>query len=57
MSVTCRLRVTAKLFNIYLAKHGPIGNTTKETFSKYSGRGLYDLGNNDEYFAEFLEAK
>ena len=52
-----RLRLTAKLFDIYLSEHGPIGNTTSETYSKYSGRGLYDLGNNDEYFAEFFEAK
>ena len=54
------MRLTAKLFDIYLNEHGAIDNTTDSYSNKrkyFSGHGLYDLGNNDEYFAEFLEAK
>ena len=54
------MRLTAKLFDIYLGEHGAIANVT-DTYNsnsrKYSGHGLYDLGNNEEYFAEFFEAK
>ena len=54
-----RLRVTAKLFDIYLGEYGAVANVTDgyTNSRKYSGHGLYDLGNNDEYFAEFFEAK
>ena len=54
-----RLRVTAKLFDIYLNEHGAIANGTDpySNLRRHSGHGLYDLGNNEEYFAEFFEAK
>ena len=53
------MRVTAKLFDIYLNEHGAIANGTDpySNSRRYSGHGLYDLGNNEEYFAEFFEAK
>ena len=53
-----RLRLTAKLFDIYLDEHGggDAGNISTE-YNKYSGARLYDLGNNEEYFAEYFEAR